>query len=116
MKILEKKNLDIKKQIGDNAADARKQRETATSKLKEEMVTKLQKKDEQIAYLETKMDDLGGPKEEVVIKLAQSLNIDLREEDIDIVHRFKKRYGAAETNTNTADQYRRRGETTKYKF
>ena len=41
----------MKKQTDDNTAEAKKQRETATSKLKKEMVTKLQKKDEQFKHV-----------------------------------------------------------------
>ena len=108
VKNLEKKNSDIKKEVENNAAKASKQTESATSELKEEMATKLQKKDEQIKLLETQLDDLeqytrkynleicGIPEnadedlEDIVIKLSETLNVDVRVEDIDIVHRFKK--------------------------
>ena len=72
------------------------------------MSTKLQEKITQIESLEKKLDDLeqytrkvnleifgipeveGEDLEETVIKLAESIDIDLYPEDIDIVHRFKR--------------------------
>ena len=55
---LEKKKSVIKKQTEDSAAKATKQRGTATSLLKEEMVTKLQKTDEKNKSVGSKLDDL----------------------------------------------------------
>ena len=58
VKGLEKKNTDMKKELGSNAVKASKQTETSCSKLKEEMAFNLQKEDEQIMLLETKLNDL----------------------------------------------------------
>ena len=108
VKGLEKKNTDMKKQLESNAVKASKQTETSCSKIKEEMASNLQEKDEQIILLETKLDDLeqytrkfnlaicGIPEDEnedledTIIKLSECLNVDLRVKDIDIIHRFKK--------------------------
>ena len=57
VKGLEKKNTDMKKELESNAVKASKQTETSCSKLKEEVASNLQEKDEQIILLETKLDD-----------------------------------------------------------
>ena len=98
----------MKKELESNAVKASKQTETSCSKLKEEMVSNLQEKDEQITLLETKLDDLeqytrkfnleicGIPEnededlEDTIIKLSECLNGDLRVKDIGIIHRLKK--------------------------
>ena len=72
------------------------------------MASNLQKKDEQIILLETKLDDLeqytrkfnleicGIPEDEdedledTIFKLSECLHGDLRVKDIDIIHQFKK--------------------------
>ena len=58
VKGLEKKNTDMKKELDSNAVKASKQTETSCSKLKEEMASNLQKEDEQIMLLKTKLNDL----------------------------------------------------------
>ena len=96
VKGLKKKNTDTKKELESNAVKASKQTETSCSKLKEEMASNLQEKDEQIILLETKLDDLeqytrkfnleicGIPEdenedlEETIINLSECLNVDLR--------------------------------------
>ena len=98
----------MKKELESNAVKASKQTETSCSKLKEEMASNLQEKDEQITLLETKLDDLeqytrkfnleicGIPEnededlEDTIIKLSECLNGDLRVKDIGIIHRLKK--------------------------
>ena len=98
----------MKKELESNAVKASKQTETSCSKLKEEMASNLQEKDEQIILLETKLDDLeqytrkfnleicGIPEnededlEDTIIKLSECLNGDLRVKDIGIIHRLKK--------------------------
>ena len=93
MKNLEKKNSGLNEKVDTN---------------KEEMSTKLQEKITQIESLEKKLDDLeqytrlvnleifgipeveGEDLEGTIIKLAESIDIDLYPEDIDIVHRFKR--------------------------
>ena len=47
----------MKKELESNAVKASKQTETSCSKLKEEVASNLQEKDEQIILLETKLDD-----------------------------------------------------------
>ena len=93
VKNLEKKNSGLNEKVDTN---------------KEEMSTKLQEKITQIESLEKKLDDLeqytrkvnleifdipeveGEDLEGTIIKLAESIDIDLYPEDIDIVHRFKR--------------------------
>ena len=93
VKGLEEKNTDMKKELESYAVKASKQTETSCSKLKEEMASNMQKKDEQIKFNheicgipEDEEEDL----EDTIIKLSECLNVDLRVKDIDITHRFKK--------------------------